>query len=466
MALRGDQLWFATSVDGLGAIDVTVPTAPVDLGRFACPGDDLRIADLGDRFWVATDASNLAVFDLGDEDGGASIASLGTEIPSPNSVALVATEGDLAFYVDGTGLLTTLDLTPSGLPLSVGTVQLGQVMPYMAEYSGDVGLVSGFFTMYIVDLSDISTPTLAASQSVAPGIFAMSAVFDGDIAYVGTNGNTVMVLDLSDPYAPGLLSTINVGSYASPMVALVGGRLYVQANTDLYVYGIGNPAAPVEIAVVPVEISGQLAVDGTTVCVVGDGVRVLDATNPNAPVIVGRLDLLGNPMPMSCVLDGALLYVEDDQVIQVVDILDPTAPFIGGAYQGAANSFGRVGVDLLASVAGDVFIIPMDNRYSHTNGINDEIPVAHVEMSAAPNPFNPAVRIVYRIPVAGPAAMTVHDLRGRLVATLFEGDASVGLHDTVWRGVADDGRSVVSGTYIVRIRSAGGTASRTVTMVQ
>lgn len=77
-------------------------------------------------------------------------------------------------------------------------------------------------------------------------------------------------------------------------------------------------------------------------------------------------------------------------------------------------------------------------------------------VAAAPNPFNPQTTIGYEVARAGDGALTVHDVRGRLVRTLVAGDLATGRHEARWDGLDDTGQRVPSGIYVARLRAAGG----------
>lgn len=77
-------------------------------------------------------------------------------------------------------------------------------------------------------------------------------------------------------------------------------------------------------------------------------------------------------------------------------------------------------------------------------------------LSAYPNPFNPATRVVFEMPATGFARLDIVDLRGRHVATLHDGSLAAGRHDIEWRGRDHAGRSVSAGVYMARLVTAAG----------
>ncbi|MFC1481220.1 Calx-beta domain-containing protein [Candidatus Neomarinimicrobiota bacterium] len=72
-----------------------------------------------------------------------------------------------------------------------------------------------------------------------------------------------------------------------------------------------------------------------------------------------------------------------------------------------------------------------------------------------PNPFNPSTTISFDLGFAdGPeqqVKVMIYDLRGRELATLYDGELALGHHSLQWRGIDRTGRQVASGIYFVRL---------------
>ncbi len=79
--------------------------------------------------------------------------------------------------------------------------------------------------------------------------------------------------------------------------------------------------------------------------------------------------------------------------------------------------------------------------------------VVPVLYPAVPNPFNPATRISFDLPVAGTVSLRIYDLRGRLVRTLLDATHAVGHHELIWTALDDRGHRVSSGIYFVELRT-------------
>jgi len=68
-----------------------------------------------------------------------------------------------------------------------------------------------------------------------------------------------------------------------------------------------------------------------------------------------------------------------------------------------------------------------------------------------PNPFNPSTTIAFTLDHSDRVVLAVHDLRGRLIATLIEDWRVAGQHHVVWNGRGRRGEPVSSGVYLVRL---------------
>jgi len=77
-----------------------------------------------------------------------------------------------------------------------------------------------------------------------------------------------------------------------------------------------------------------------------------------------------------------------------------------------------------------------------------------------PNPFNPQTEVAFDLARRDRVSLTVHDLRGRRVATLLDGDLEPGRHVARWDGRDADGRMAPSGIYFLRLTTPEGAWTR------
>ncbi|MEX0845427.1 MAG: invasin domain 3-containing protein [Balneolaceae bacterium] len=78
-----------------------------------------------------------------------------------------------------------------------------------------------------------------------------------------------------------------------------------------------------------------------------------------------------------------------------------------------------------------------------------------------PNPFNPATRIRFAVPIEGPVELSVYDILGRKVATLVNQNYHAGFHEVSW-----DAYRFSSGTYIYRLKTKNGVFTKKMSLIK
>lgn len=103
-----------------------------------------------------------------------------------------------------------------------------------------------------------------------------------------------------------------------------------------------------------------------------------------------------------------------------------------------------------------------------TQGTTPEVPDQLMLKQNFPNPFNPTTRIVVGIPNGHTekVSLKVYNVRGQLVATLFDGTRGPGYHTFQWDGVNNRGETVSSGIYFARMLSGRKVLTRKMVMLK
>jgi len=93
-----------------------------------------------------------------------------------------------------------------------------------------------------------------------------------------------------------------------------------------------------------------------------------------------------------------------------------------------------------------------------------------------PNPFwsaatsrsagNPSTRIDYELPTTSQVKISVYNLSGQLVRTLFNGEQSAGRYTVSWDGANTFGERIASGVYLVRMEAGKFVATRKMVVVR
>lgn len=99
----------------------------------------------------------------------------------------------------------------------------------------------------------------------------------------------------------------------------------------------------------------------------------------------------------------------------------------------------------------------VDSLVSAVVGVEPETVPAALRLTSAPNPARGSATLELAIPATGVAraTLTVHDVNGRRIATLWDGHAPAGVHRFAWRHTDAAGTPLPAGVYLVRAAIGG-----------
>ena len=147
-------------------------------------------------------------------------------------------------------------------------------------------------------------------------------------------------------------------------------------------------------------------------------------------------------------------------------------PIVGSAVSSAAGlsafcrgledlGYDTLWVDPFGSLNDTTVTLTM---HRHSTPVLDPAPSGRLRLAAWPNPARGDVVLGFSAP-PGKAELTIVDLAGRRVATLFDG-AAAGPHEARWNGRAVDGRPLPSGVYLVRLAAGGEVKTRRLVLLE
>ena len=221
---------------------------------------------------------------------------------------------------------------------------------------------------------------------------------------------------------PALVSNYDTPGYAFG-VKVVGTLAYVADHSSgLRILDVSNPAAPVEVGsyatpgyAFDVEVVGSLAY------VADDdyGLRVIDVSGPAAPTEVGYCDTPGGAHSVQIV--GSLAYVADgDFGVRILDVSDPAAPVEVGFYDTPSYAYDVQVVGTLAYVA---------DHYGGLRILDVSDPAAPVEVG-----FYDTGGYAQGLQVVGTLAYVADYISGLRILDVSDpaAPAEVGHCDTAW----------------------------------
>jgi hypothetical protein len=83
------------------------------------------------------------------------------------------------------------------------------------------------------------------------------------------------------------------------------------------------------------------------------------------------------------------------------------------------------------------------------------------------NPLNPGTVIAFDVPTASGVSLVIYNTLGQSVRTLLgDKNTGVGRQEVVWNGLDDEGRSLGSGVYLIRLTVGDRIGSRKLTLIK
>jgi len=112
-------------------------------------------------------------------------------------------------------------------------------------------------------------------------------------------------------------------------------------------------------------------------------------------------------------------------------------------------------IKLLPNTNFDVWanILDLNNPVGITDELNWSVSESIQLFANYPNPFNPTTTIGWQMANTSHVQLSIYNVRGQKVKTLFEGVKSAGFYDAIWDGTNLHGGLVGSGVYFYEIRS-------------
>lgn len=319
----GDHLYSA-AYGNLVAIDISDPSLPSLVDTETSMNKATSVVVDGEYAYVACGlGGGIKVVDVADEFRPFQIG----QFDSPgNVVKSVAVSGDYAYIAEtgSTRELRVLDCRyPDGFP------EIGSYSVYGldVDVSGDYAFVASQWNgLVVVDVSTPSTPTLHGSYTTSGS--AQGIVVSGNLAHVAQGYEGFAVIDVTDPANPTELGSYDTASSTSG-VDVVGDYAYLAVGglTGLVIIDVSNPATPFE--------QGAYATPGQAedVVVAGDyayvadrtaGLTIIDVSDPANPSLASRV--MGSWAAYAVAVAGNYAFVNAGSVVYRVDIEDPTSP--------------------------------------------------------------------------------------------------------------------------------------------
>jgi hypothetical protein len=257
IAAEGDYAYIGDEWYGLRIVDVSDPTAPVEVGSFEENDEGLQmsphgIAIVGDYLYSADGGfsgsgagirtNGLRVYDISDPT---SPVELGAYWPDePWTARNVVVVGNIAYLAAGDGGLHVVDVSDPTNPLLLDSLE-GPYVSMDVKVSGNYAYVAeGTYGLRVID---ISNPAALQEVATLDTRNAREITIVGDHVLVADWEAGLRVIDVSTPTAPQEVTLVSSAGTAMA-IAVVNDYAYVAVeNYGLRVYDVYDPTTPVEV---------------------------------------------------------------------------------------------------------------------------------------------------------------------------------------------------------------------------
>jgi hypothetical protein len=276
---------------------------------------------------------------------------------------------------------------------------------------------------------------------------------------VADGSSGLQVIDVSNPQSFQIVGSVDTPGTATS-VALSGTLAYIADDVfGLQVVDVSIAENPHMVGCVdtPGEAFG-VAISGTHAFVAdySRGLQVIDITDPESPQIVGTVDTPDYAFGVD--VTGTHAYVADGfSGLQVIDGSNPQSPRITGSVVTPVHAFGVAVSGAHAYVTTDLVsglrVLPTQCELATGVAGNGGVPTP-IALRIFPNPTSRYTVIHVETGTASPVRAEIYDVAGRLISHLLDETPNVRDRDLRWDGRDNEGRTVASGIYFVRVSTA------------
>jgi hypothetical protein len=366
-------------------------------GQVSYGGD---IAVSGNHIYV--DCGDLAILEASNPQSPTLVGYCGL----PGYGGGVAVEGNYAYYAAGGSGLWVVDISSPERPREVGFYELPWNFTGLAVF-GQHAYVSGLNDG--VKILDVSDPYHPVPVGLYQTDYIDAITVSGSRLYVGcrSNGILIRVVDVSHPAHPVEMGYVYTGGFGIKNMVASGNYLYVAAdNMGLRILNVTDPANPTVVGglvfgsgpfisqAFDVAVSGQYAYVGVgeSSYTYNNGLRVVNVSNPAAPVLVGSCSAL--LWAYGVAVSGSTVYACGAfTALQVINVASPSSPTAQGHY----------------SVPGNAQFIAQQGNYAYVADWNGGFKVVDLTNPAAPQEVGAAYMSCFCVAINGNYAFTFED---------------------------------------------------------
>ena len=210
LAIANQRLYAVVNNNDIDIIDISNPSTPTLITTFAGAGTNITDIEISDSLLIIADGDGVNLLNVANSS---SPALLGAGVSAAGGVRDVMEEKDCLYLSKTGGGFDIWDIsTPSTPSYEGGNSDLGAGV---FDIDGDEVFYASHDTVYLVDVSSPSAPTVSGSLYEFNGAFIGSIALSGGYLHVGSGsltGGRIDILNISDTSAVFIADSAMVSS--------------------------------------------------------------------------------------------------------------------------------------------------------------------------------------------------------------------------------------------------------------
>lgn len=364
LAIEGTTLYVSDRIAGIETFDITIPNAPIQIGtfsRYALNPEQLAVSN--SVAYIANNARGLLVLDVSSpsasplletnltpervhvQTNGSLAYTLSDQvleihdITNPtytNPLSSIPVTGvnygwthsdSIIFIASSNDGIQRIDVTNPNLPIPLNTIDTPDLARDVAVVD-DLLYVSDHTSLQIFDLSNPNSPVARGSLPLTG--FSSSIKIDGDRAFIDIYNTGIMIIDISDPDFPTLITSIVDYPYFTDYEVLDKIIYLLDGSNKLRILDVSDPKKMMQLAQLDFEPTNirpssiTIEEDIAYITLGYPGVSIVDLSNPLFPTPLARQANLDDAVDAA--VSGNTAFVtgraNNDWNLQIFDISD------------------------------------------------------------------------------------------------------------------------------------------------
>ena len=419
----------------------------------------------GNNLYLAQEGGGMRVFDVSDATNPLDVGGLATK--DINWGNLVVKDNSVFFPMQRQGL-QVLDISNPHAPTvkghlkpndCFGTFTHDCVMEHVAV-GGNHAYLSSRSELFIIDVTDEFLPEIVLVLTTYDPI---KTIVQDSILYLLDNHFGLYTLNIKEPSNPIQMDGYAVsGAYSD--FEILGDLAFLIENGKLHVLDISDPndIATITVKIIPATYTHEIEVNDSFAFIssFGGTIDIYDISNPALNIEIASAWPIVDVFYDNIFLFGDQLFINLVGGFQVINISDVENIYEECRFDGGLSLFSGL------YVTGDtIYGLEWENGFH----VFTKTPTATSEPadlsilpfrlnSIYPNPFHLQTTIGYTLSKKGNVELSIFDISGKKVETLFKGEQVQGEYEIHWE--AKDGGVSGGGIFFCQLNVDGQVVSQ------